>query len=89
MQKQISGGTTTWIPLKEISDLVADWHQNADIVNYMEHAGVVSRSALADQGLQVHFLPAETLNALLPLAYQVPTLVQVRQSPDAGHALFL
>ena len=66
MQKQISGGTTTWIPLKEISDLVADWHQNAGIVNYMEHAGSYRGVPWQIKGLQVHFLPAETLNALLP-----------------------
>ena len=58
MQKQIAGGTTTWIPLKEISDLVADWHQNADIVNYMEHAGSIEECPGRFKGLQVHFLPA-------------------------------
>ena len=29
MQKEVVSGTTTWVPLKEIADLVSDWHQNA------------------------------------------------------------
>ena len=65
VQKQVAGGTTTWIPLKEISDLVSDWHQNADIVNYVEHAGSYRGVPWQIQGLQVHFLPAAA--SLLPL----------------------
>jgi hypothetical protein len=67
LQKQVVGGATTWVPGKEIRDLVSDWHQNADIVNYIEHAGSYRGVPWQIQGLQVHFLPAGTLNGLLPL----------------------
>jgi len=67
MQKELVGGTTTWMPLKEINDLVSDWHQNADVVNYVEHAGSYRGVPWTIQGLEVHFLPAEALNSLLPL----------------------
>jgi hypothetical protein len=67
LQKEIVGGSTTWIPVKEIGELVSDWHQNADIVNYIEHAGSYREVPWKIQGLEVHFLPAETLNSLLPL----------------------
>ena len=66
MQKQSVGGATTWMPLKEIGDLVSDWHQNADIVNYVEHAGSYRGVPWKIQGLQVHFLPAEALNGVMP-----------------------
>lgn len=67
VQKQVAGGRTNWIPIKEIGDLVADWHQNVDIVNYVEHAGSYRGVPWQIQGLQVHFLPVEALNSLLPL----------------------
>jgi hypothetical protein len=67
MQKQVAGGTTTWVPQKEIGELVSDWHQNADIVNYVEHAGSYRGVPWRIQGLQVHFLPTAELNSLLPL----------------------
>ncbi len=67
LQKQVVGGTTTWIPLKEIGDLVSDWHPNSDVVNYVEHAGSYRGVPWQIRGLQVHFLPAEALNGLLPL----------------------
>ena len=67
MQKQMVGGQAVWIPQKEISDLVTDWHQNADIVNYIEHAGSYRGVPWQIQGLQMHFLPSGTLSGLLPL----------------------
>lgn len=76
MQKEVVGGTTTWMPLKEIGDLVSDWHQNADIVNYVEHAGSYRGVPWQIQGLQVHFLPAEVLNGLLPLLTKSQHLFQ-------------
>lgn len=67
MKKKVSGGSVTWIPQKEISDLVEDWHQNADIVNYIEHAGSYRGVPWRIQGLHIQFLPPDALSGLLPL----------------------
>jgi hypothetical protein len=56
-----------WIPLHEIGDLVADWHQNADIVNYIEHAGSYRGVPWKIQNLNFHFLPQQVLASLVPL----------------------
>jgi hypothetical protein len=56
-----------WIPLKEVSDLVSDWHQNADVVNYVEHAGSYRSVPWKIQGIDMYFLSAGALTDLLPL----------------------
>ena len=63
-------GASGWIPQKEISDLVGDWHQNADIVNYVEHAGSYRGVPWKIQGIDMYFLPAAALTDLLPLLQQ-------------------
>ncbi len=67
VQKQIAGNSVNWIPSTEIKDLVEDWHQNAGIVNYVEHAGSYRGVPWKIQRVETHFLPAQTLNELLPL----------------------
>src|SRR5438067_10528318 len=67
MQKQIFGGNVFWNPAKEISDMVSDWHRNADVVNYIEHEGSYRGVPWRIQGLQVQFLPAGALSDVLPL----------------------
>lgn len=56
---------TAWVPLKEVKDLVADWHQNADVVNYVEHAGSYRGVPWKIQGIDMHFLPAAAAANLL------------------------
>ena len=87
VQKQVTAKGVNWIPLKEITDLVEDWHQNADIVNYVEHAGSYRGVPWQIQGLQVHFLRPSGLTDVSAAAYEIATLIQIH-NPPAQIALY-
>ena len=53
-----------WDPIKEIEDLVDDWHKNVDIVNYIEHEGSLRDVMYEVDKLDFYFLPPTDLKNL-------------------------
>ncbi len=52
-------GQTHWTPLREINEAVDDWHQNVDIVNYVEHDGAYTDVRWEISNIVFHHITSE------------------------------
>ena len=63
-----NSGATMWVPNREINESVDDWHHNADVVYYVEHAGAYTGVGWTIEDLTFSHLPASDAGRPLPRA---------------------